>query len=232
MLDGKEHRTKQMLSIISKPQLKIYLVSFLSSVSLSAFAQASYKEAKGIFAPSEQNYCFDGPYKAKSKDKWLALVEVNGKWELQEAIVKAGVVIEKKGVAHFFMKPKAKFLAPGSVTSADIVQLTAKNALFSEAKFSFTNTTWRWVEWGNFAFYLQQGDKRWVVEDSSWPWENLVIVPGKLNVPANIRSSNQKHRDDYDVGSHILLWAGDLNNDGLLDIITRRQVKESWGTML
>ncbi len=221
-----------MFSTFARRGISVCLWFLLWVVSPPAQAQVSYKGAKGIFMAKSQDYCFDGPYKAKSKDKWLALVRVGSKWELQEAVVNAGVVKARSGIAKFFIKPQGQLLVPGSVVAADIVRLKGKNALVSESKFSFANKIWHWVEWGDFAFYLQQGDIRWSVEDSSWPWENVVMVPGRVSVPVDIRSSSQQYRDDYDVGSTVLLWAGDLNGDGLLDIITHRQVKEAWGTML
>lgn len=206
------------------------LCAALAVAPLRADAQVDYARAKGVYRAGAQDYCFDGPYEAGARDRWLALVGTGSTWELQTATVRRGRVKAVSGTPRFFVKPPG--LRPRPVVAANIVRPDTGNGQSSDAKFVFGGKTWHWVEWGDLAFHLRQGEKRWGVEDASVDEERLVMAPHAPDVPAEVRASTERHRDDYETGSMALLWAGDLNGDGLPDLITYRRIKEVWGAML
>lgn len=195
-----------------------------------AVGQVDYARAKGIFEAGAQHHCFDGPYRAGARDRWLALVSRGSAWELQTAFVGKGIVRAARGTPRFFVKPVG--LKPGPVTAASIARLKTGNAVVSESKFTIAGKTWHWVEWGDLTFYLQQGSRRWIVEDPSLTDDGLAMARGELAVPAELRASTEQYRDDYEVGRTTLVWAGDLNGDGMPDLITYRRIKEVWGLAL
>lgn len=192
----------------------------------------SYQTAKEIFAAGRQDYCFDGPYHARRKDKWLAVVTKGKQWSLEKTVVHGDRIEPQHGKPHFFIKWNGSAWAPGPVTSAPITHLKQKNGMLSDAKFVLSGQTWHWIEWASDSFYLARGKTQWI-QTSNWHEQDKVgLTPGHANVPEAVVSGTEKYRDTYDPGEMRLVWAGDLNGDTLPELVTHSQVKEVWGLRL
>lgn len=197
----------------------------------------TYEQAKGIFPSGQQDYCLDGIYRAKKSDKWLAMVRANNGLELQEALIsESGIVKPKFGKAYWFIKNKTALLSKGAVTESRIKRIKTNNPRRTASSFRFNQKNWHWVEWGSDAqsFYLTDGINQWSSID--WPEpQSKEITISRVKVPAEYMA-NAPQPDpegrDYQVGEYNLEWAGDLNNDGLLDFIVGWKGKETWGNHL
>jgi hypothetical protein len=215
-----------------------YLLPILASLLIlpmhtQAQQSVPYAQAKGIFKADGQDYCFDGTYHAKKNDPWLALVELADHWELQVAKVVKGRVKAQGEGAHYFIKRLGQPFVPGPVTGAQLTTLPVKNGLYSHARFTLNGKVWSWQEWGaeEEEQILSDGATKWVVRGPNFGTQMLPTTAGKA-MPGKIARSKEEARDDYGVGQHTLLWAGDLNGDQLPELITYWAIKEAWGLRL
>lgn len=197
----------------------------------AAVAQVTYQQAKEIFPRNTQDHCFDGPYYAASHDRWLVLAQNGLQWEMQQAVIRNGRVLARRGIGRFFIKQLDLSLLPRKVKAATIYT-RLNNGHMSESSFRLDGKRWRWIEWGASEFYLEQAAHRWVIGQSDQVSAGKMLVPGRAEVPPAMRALPFVERDLYEPGNMVLHWAGDLNGDGLPEFITYRQIKEAWGTLL
>ncbi len=197
----------------------------------AAEAQVTYQQAKEIFPRNAQDHCFDGPYYAASHDRWLVLAQNGLQWEMQQAVIRDGRVMARRGIGRFFIKQLDLSLLPRKVKAATIYT-RLNNGHMSEYSFRLDGKRWHWIEWGASEFYLEQAAHRWVIGQSDQVSAGKMLVPGRAEVPPAMRALPFVERDLYEPGNMVLHWAGDLNGDGLPEFITYRQIKEAWGTLL
>lgn len=227
-------------------RLQRWVVVFCCLVAFASPSKAvDYSEAKALFSPGEQDYCFDdsaaggkgpGPkYRARSKDRWVALIQIGRKWFLEEAVVtRSGKVSARRGKPLYFFKRSAFPFKLGEVSRAKLdggLQDPESNPAKTEQVISFKQRQWTWVEWGGSEgqFYLSDGISRWTTSptyDGSGP----LVKSGDVRFPESYAKADYV-RDGYD-GGHYVGWAGDINGDGLLDLITDFRDKEVWGSLL
>lgn len=204
------------------------------SIPVSAIPSQSYEQAKAIFPDGEQDHCFDGPYRAKKKDRWLVMVNVGDKWLLTDAVITSeGRVEAKDGKAAYFFKHRNLPLKNGPIATAEISSIPTGNVNVSEVVFIFQDETWKWVEWGvrEKSFFLSNGKTKWTLAESSGK-QSKRLARLNVDVPPSYRkrtSPTDRRGRDYENGSYKLVWAGDLNADGLLDLIVAWSGKETWG---
>jgi hypothetical protein len=186
---------------------------------LVAFASPSkavdYSEAKDLFPSGEQDYCFDdlggkgqGPqYRARSKDSWVALVQIGRKWFLEEAVVtKAGKVATRRGKPLYFFKRSVFPFNLGEVSPAKLEGALPdpdSNPAKTEQVISFNQRQWTWVEWGGYdgEFYLSDGILQWTTSqtyDGSGP----LVKIGDVRFPESHAKADYV-RDGGDGGQHV-----------------------------
>jgi len=196
----------------------------------------SYRDAKELFAFGDQHYCMDGPYHAKPGDPWLALAQTAKAWVLEDAFVSPeGEIKARDGEPAWFFKNQRLPFGPGPVVVAALEPATTVNRTITATTFDFGGKHWRWVESGADMFYLSDGARRWTTSASQRNGE-LWIEPAEVELPEAYRRAPLNDqagvRDEYEDGVFQLRWAGDLNNDGILDFIVYSMEKEAWGDAL
>ena len=205
----------------------------------------TYEQAKGLFTPGDQDDCLDGPYRAKPEDQWLALVETAQGLALQNAVITPqGKVKAVHGKVEWFFKASNLPSRAGPVVATKLETISTNDPDRPQINFRFAGKRWHWIDWGAWddkAFFLTDGVSRWsLAGDPAADATRLMLktnikVPGSymhaLETPGAFETGAMRE-DGYANGTYLIIWAGDLNHDGLLDFIVSSSHVEAAGNEL
>lgn len=150
---------------------------------------------------------------------WLALKHRDDAWFISPASVSIIKGIYQSSVPADYLIDIGAGISPGKVPAASI---SRRGNIFH---FTFNDRKFQWVQAAGMHYYLTDGTKYW---NGTW----TDTRPMRSSSNATAPESTVIHRCGYDDGCHELLWAGDLNRDGNLDLIVRFSEGEDLGLEL
>ncbi|MFZ6760961.1 hypothetical protein ACO0K9_27460 [Undibacterium sp. Ji50W] len=158
-------------------------------------------------------------YFIEANAEWYALVDSLSPKIVETRFLKSGKLIPRSGKALFFIEANAG-VNVGTVVPASIRLLLHSAKFYSERKISFAGKSWNWLEWGGIGeFYIFDGVVK--LTSSLDDGGSSFMKQKNISLPKNLGDS-----PDY---QYTPVWAGDLNGDGLLDIIVSWTGNEVWG---
>lgn len=168
-----------------------------------------------IMRPGDPADCKNTPVKTWP-GHWLALKQEGNTWFIAptEVSIVNGNYHSSKPADYLFDIGKPE--TPGSVRSSSISRHG------DDFLFEFDGVDYRWIQAASSHYYLTDGKSYWNGEWLKMPEATSPAAP----------KSKEAHRCGYGAGCHELLWAGDINHDGNLDLIVWFNEGEDEGLQL
>jgi hypothetical protein len=168
-------------------------------VSLCAYART---DLGGIMRPGDPADCKNTPVKAWPGN-WLAMKHSGDGWYIAPTTVSIVQGNYRSSELADYLIEANWPVTPGPIPSASISRRG------DDFLFHFDGVNYEWVQAAGSHYHLSDGTSYW---NGAW-----------LKMPKAERptapTSKEKHRCGYGAGCHELLWAGDIDRDGNLDLI-------------
>lgn len=197
-----------------KPARVFRLAFALAGAALWANVNAR-TELGGIMRPGDPADCKNAPARAWPGN-WLALKQSGAVWYVTPTTVSvANGDYRSSELADYLIEANWRVM-PGPVPGASISR--SGDDFF----FDFDGANYEWVQAAGAHYYLTDGTSYW---NGAWLKMHRADRP---TAPV----STQLHRCGHYDGCHELLWAGDINRDGILDLIAWFNEGEDEGLQL
>jgi hypothetical protein len=193
----------------------LYRFAFvLSGVRVGATANAGTHPG-WIMRPGDPADCKNAPAKAWPGN-WLAMKQMGGRWSIAHTIVSIVQGEYRSSEPADYLIEASWQVAPGPVSAASISRRK------DDFLFDFDGVNYEWVQAAGAHYYLTDGTSY---------WNDARLEMHRSDHPI-ASPSKQMHRCGFYDGCHELLWAGDINRDGKLDLIVRFNEGEDAGLQL
>lgn len=209
----RRRRITRVSDVAMKSALWCRLTFVLAGALVGANAHARTDPGR-IMRPGDPADCKNTPVRA-SPGNWLALRQSGAGWHVAPTTVSiVNGDYRSSELADYLIEANWR-IAPGPVPGASISR--SGDDFF----FDFDGVTYEWVQAAGAHYYLTDGTSYW---NGAWKMHRA----DRPTAPA----SKQIHRCGYYDGCHELLWAGDINRDGNLDLIVQFSEGEDAGLQL
>jgi hypothetical protein len=168
-----------------------------------------------IMRPGDPADCKNAPARAWPGN-WLALKQSGAGWHVAPTTV--SVVngdYRSSELADYLVEANWR-VTPGPIPGVSISR--SGDDFF----FDFDGANYEWIQAAGAHYYLTDGTSYW---NGAW-----LKMTKATNPTAD--KSDEAHRCGYNHGCHELLWAGDINRDGNLDLIVWFNEGEDLGLQL
>lgn len=168
-----------------------------------------------IVRPGDPADCKNSPLKTWPGN-WLAMKHTGRGWYV--APTRVSIVdgdYHSSELADYLVEANWRVM-PGPIPGASISRRG------DDFLFDFDGVNYEWVQAAGAHYYLTDGKSYW---NGAWLKMHRADHP-------TAPTSKQMHRCGFYDGCHELLWAGDINRDGNLDLIVRFSEGEDAGLQL
>ena len=163
---------------------------------------------------------------------WLALSPINGQWQLMATVVQSTPVVHhlSKGRTTELDALEITSSAPNALLLLKIPGLTSgKVQSVAKTKSDVENETYHYgIDPKGKAINLKLNGKNYVLRANTKGY--LRVSLGSQISPLGLGKINSKRAEDELLSAADLVWAGDLNRDGGLDVIVRSNTLYSHAT--